>query len=96
MRAVHSAIEPLVTGRAKSDTVLVGPLGGRLYHSNFRTKVDWVNLVGRLGWPALHFHDLRATAIVLWIRAGVPLSTVRALRSRQPDDHGPLCPAGSE
>jgi integrase len=54
-------------------------LGGRLYHSNFRTKVRWPELVTELGWPGLRFHDLRATAIVLWIRAEVPLSTVRAL-----------------
>ena len=56
-----------------------GPLGGRLYHSNFRTKVRWPALVGELGWPGLRFHDLRATAIVLWIRAEVSLTTVRAL-----------------
>ena len=66
-------------GRRPAEPVLLGPLGGRLYHSNFRTKVRWSQLVGELGWPGLRFHDLRATAIVLWIRAGVPLTTVRAL-----------------
>ena len=39
----------------------------------------WPELVGLLGWPGLRFHDLRATAIVLWIRAEVPLTTVRML-----------------
>ncbi|WP_392508948.1 tyrosine-type recombinase/integrase [Naumannella halotolerans] len=78
-QTVRTVLEPLLLDRSKSAPVLVGPLSGRLYHSNFRTKVQWSALVSRLGWPDLFFHDLRATAIVLWIRAGVPLSTVRAL-----------------
>jgi site-specific recombinase XerD len=69
----------MTTDRRPAEPVLLGPLGGRLYHSNFRMKVRWPALVGELGWPGLHFHDLRATAIVLWIRAEVPLTTVRAL-----------------
>ena len=69
----------MTSGRRPAEPVLLGPLGGRLYHSNFRTKVRWPELVGRLGWPGLRFHDLRATAIVLWIRAEVPLTTVRML-----------------
>ena len=68
----------MISGRKPSELVL-GPLGGRLYHSNFRTKVRWPELVALLGWPGLRFHDLRATAIVLWIRAEVPLTTVRML-----------------
>ena len=74
-----SILARMTNGRRPVEPVLLGPLGGRLYHSNFRTKVHWRELVGELGWPGLRFHDLRATAIVLWIRAGVPLSTVRAL-----------------
>ena len=42
-------------------------------------RVRWPELVGLLGWPGLRFHDLRATAIVMWIRAEVPLTTVRML-----------------
>jgi integrase len=72
-------LDRLTRGRRPAEPVLLGPLGGRLYHSNFRTKVRWSALVGELGWPGLRFHDLRATAIVLWIRAEVPLTTVRAL-----------------
>ena len=33
------------------EAMLLGPLGGRLYHSNFRTKVRWPELGGLLGWP---------------------------------------------
>ena len=74
-----SILARMTNGRRPVEPVLLGPLGGRLYHSNFRTKVQWRGLVCGLGWPGLRFHDLWATAIVLWIRAEVPLTTVRAL-----------------
>jgi integrase len=38
----------ITEGRKPSEPVLLGPLGGRLYHSNFRTKVRWPELVERL------------------------------------------------
>lgn len=44
----------------------------RLNHSTFRNKVDWVWLVRHLKHPDLRFHDLRGSAIVEWLRAGVP------------------------
>ena len=60
----------------------VGPdvvLGG-LSPSTIRTyRSQSVPADRELGCPGRHFHDLRATAIVLWIRSEVPLSTVRAL-----------------
>src|SRR5215210_7948493 len=69
----------MTNGRRPAEPVLLGPLGGRRNNKNIRTKVRWPELVGELGWPRLRFHDLRATAIVLWIRAEVPLTTVRML-----------------
>jgi hypothetical protein len=48
-------------------------------------------LVGELGWPGLRFHDLRATAIVLWIGTEVPADNrSRARRTCQLDDHRPV------
>lgn len=79
MDAVRPTLEGLVRLRKPDAPLLMGPLGGRFYHSNFRTRIQWTKLVERLGWPGLHFHDLRATAIVTWIRSGVPLSTVRSM-----------------
>jgi integrase len=75
----------MTNGRRPGDLVRLGPLGGRLYHSNFRTKVRWPELVTELGWPGLHFHNLRATAIALWIQAEGPFTTVRA-----PAEHASL------
>ena len=80
---IVDAVEPIlvrwVPGRPRTAPLLVGPLGGRLNHANFRDSVDWVRLVQQLGWPGFRFHDLRATAIVLWIRAGIPLAVVREM-----------------
>src|SRR4051794_37426893 len=72
----------MTSGRRPAELVLLGPLGGRLYHSNFRTKVQWPELVKGLGWPGLRFHDLRATAIVLWIRHLGPAAQVNSYISR--------------
>lgn len=69
----------LTVGARSEDWLLQGEHGGRLHHGNFRNDVGWVELVRKCGFGAFRFHDLRATAIVLWIKAGVPLSTVRAM-----------------
>lgn len=66
-----------VPGRPRQALVLTGELGGRLYHTNFLDAVRWPKLMTELGLEGTHFHDLRATAIVNWIRSGLPLSTVR-------------------
>ena len=42
----------MTSGRRPAEAVLLGPLGGRLYHSNFRTKVRWPELVGDLAGRA--------------------------------------------
>ncbi len=65
--------------------------GGRLYHTNFLDAVRWPKLMTELGLEGTHFHDLRATAIVNWIRSGVAVvdgaGHGRALES---EHHKPL------
>ena len=39
----------MTSGRRSAELVLLGPLGGRLYHSNFRTKVRWPRAGQRVG-----------------------------------------------
>jgi hypothetical protein len=63
-----SILAGMTNGRGPVEPVLLGPQGGRLDHSSFRTKVHWRELVCDLGWPGLRSHDLRATPIVPWIR----------------------------
>lgn len=76
---LHPLLQRLTNGRQASGLVLIGPLGGRIHKGNFYNRTRWVDLVTRLGHPGFRFHDLRATAIVIWIRAQVPLSTVRMI-----------------
>ncbi|MGH8904511.1 MAG: hypothetical protein ACRDYA_23220 [Egibacteraceae bacterium] len=50
--------------------------GGPLRRSNFRHKV-WLPAVRALGFDGLRIHDLRHTAVALWIVAGANLLEVK-------------------
>ncbi|WP_275792881.1 tyrosine-type recombinase/integrase [Prescottella equi] len=65
----------LVGGRA--DCLWVGPRGGSLRHANVLARSGFKECVTEMGHPEFRWHDLRATAIVEWIRRGVPLTVVR-------------------
>ncbi len=81
--ALVPVLEPLVAA-PKSEWLFRGPSGtGRLHHNNFRYRVGWPALVDDLGFSGTHFHDLRASAIVLWIRAGISLATVRVMAGHE-------------
>ncbi|MEN2512842.1 tyrosine-type recombinase/integrase [Gordonia polyisoprenivorans] len=56
-----------------------GVKGGQLRHANVLSRSGFRDIVKELGHPNFHWHDLRATAIVTWIRAGIPLMEVREL-----------------
>ncbi|MFI8773864.1 tyrosine-type recombinase/integrase [Gordonia sp. NPDC062954] len=62
-----------------ADPLLRKPDGTRLTATSVvRNKaVNWNATLEQLGYPAFKVRDLRATAIVGWLRAGVPISTVR-------------------
>jgi integrase len=49
------------TGSDPGALVFTGLLGGVLRRSNFRRDSGWAGAVGKLGVPALRFHDLRHT-----------------------------------
>lgn len=72
-------LERLTAGRAANAPLLRGPRGRRINHSVVRNRLDWVRFVAGQGWPGFRFHDLRATAIVTWIHAGVENDGVRAM-----------------
>ena len=69
----------MISGRRPSEAVLLAPLGGRLYHSKFRTKVRWPSWPAYLAGRGCGSMNCWATAIMLWIRAEVPLTSVRML-----------------
>lgn len=49
--------------------VFTGSDGGPLRRSNYRNRV-WLPALKRTGLEGLRFHDLRHTAVALWVRAG--------------------------
>ena len=49
--------------------VFTAPLGGPLRVSSFRSRV-WRQATAQAGLPGLRLHDLRHTAVALWIAAG--------------------------
>lgn len=72
-------LERLTDGRRRNSPLLRGPKGRRINHSVVRNVLNWVRFVDDLGWPGFRFHDLRATAIVMWIRSGVENDVVREM-----------------
>ena len=63
--------------RHRSEFFFIGPKGGQLRHANVLSRSGFKAIVRELGHDDMVWHDLRATALVGWIRAGVSLSTVR-------------------
>ena len=58
--------------------VFRGARGGPLRRSNFRTATKWKNTCDRLGFPGLHFHDLRHTGNTLAAQTGTSLRDLMA------------------
>ena len=75
-RALQDELEPLLRDRPRSDQLFVTDRGW-LTHQAFMREVSWQDLVQNIGVPGFRFHDLRATAIVRWLRAGVSTAVVR-------------------
>ncbi|HLH75034.1 MAG TPA: site-specific integrase [Chloroflexota bacterium] len=55
---------------SEDDYVFVSPDGAPLHYSNWRRRV-WVPAVEKIGFPDLHFHDLRHVAATRLDEAGV-------------------------
>jgi integrase len=53
--------------------VFTGTKGGALRRSNFRTGTRWGQTCNALGFPGLHFHDLRHTGNTLAAQTGTSL-----------------------
>jgi integrase len=66
-----------VIGKRRSDYLFTGPRDGQIYPPNLRRDIQWERLIAEFDLGKFTFHDLRATAIVWAIKAGVPISTVR-------------------
>jgi integrase len=69
-RAVVDALaEHLAPGGQPADFVFTGPQGGPLRVAGFRYRM-WRPATKQAGLEGLRIHDLRHTAVALWIAAG--------------------------
>lgn len=76
-RALHDELTPLLDGRPRAEPLFQLETGRRLTHQRFIRDVQWHDTAREIGVPGFRFHDLRATAIVRWLRAGVSTAVVR-------------------
>lgn len=64
-------------GRPPAALVFPAPQGGHVRRSTFRPRY-WLPALSKAGLEGLRFHDLRHTAVALWIEAGAsPLEIAR-------------------
>lgn len=70
--AVREDLERHIVNRAPRDRVFTAPWGGLIASRNLRRDVHWAVIA-----PELRLYDLRHVAVSEWVRAGVPLATVR-------------------
>ena len=70
--AVRADLERHIENRPPRDRVFTAPGGGLIASRNLRRDVHWAKIA-----PELRLYDLRHVAVSEWVRAGVPLATVR-------------------
>lgn len=70
--AVRGDLEQHMSERSPRERVFKAPGGGLIASRNLRRDVHWSVIA-----PELRLYDLRHVAVSEWVRAGVPLATVR-------------------
>lgn len=58
--------------------MFTGPKGGALRRAHFNNLTKWVVMVGKLGVPGLHFHDLRHTGNLFAAQTGASTKDLMA------------------
>ncbi|MET8160392.1 site-specific integrase [Sphaerisporangium sp. NPDC005289] len=61
------------TGPEDDALIFTGSRGGILRRSNFRRAANWASATRKIGFPGLHFHDLRHTGNTLAAGSGASL-----------------------
>ena len=74
---VEALAEQLACPGSADDLVFVGPQGGTLRLAGFRHRI-WRPATRAAGLDGLRIHDLRHTAVALWIAAGANPKEVAA------------------
>ena len=70
--AVREDLEQHIADLSPRDRVFSAPGGGLIASRNMRRDMHWSVIA-----PELRLYDLRHVAVSEWVRAGVPLATVR-------------------
>jgi integrase len=99
-RSIVTGIEESIRTLGPDDFVFPAPEGGLLRASLFRTRI-WHPAVERAGLTPLRCHDLRHTAVALWIAAGASPKEVAARAGHSSvvtvlDRYGHLLPGSEE
>lgn len=76
-RVVVDALTPRLAGLAPEDLVFPAPQGGTVRASLFRRRT-WQPACAAAGLDGLRVHDLRHTAVALWIAAGASPKEIAA------------------
>jgi integrase len=74
---VEALVDLLARPGSANDLVFVGPQGGTLRLATFRHRI-WRPATRAAGLDGLRIHDLRHTAVALWIAAGANSKEVAA------------------
>jgi integrase len=75
--AALEALEPLVGGRHPDDLLFEAPRGGFLRLNSWRTRF-WRPATKAAGLDRLRVHDMRHTAVTLWLAAGIDPKAIAA------------------
>ena len=75
--AALEALWPLVVGRHPDDLIFEAPKGGYLRLNGWRTRF-WRPATKAAGLEGLRVHDMRHTAVSMWLRAGTDPKAVAA------------------
>jgi integrase len=78
---VEALAEHLARPGSADDLVFVGPQGGTLRLATFRHRI-WQPATRAAGLEGLRIHDLRHTAVALWIAAGANPKEIAARAGR--------------
>lgn len=73
--SVADELGELLAGKHRDDLVIEAPLGGYVRLASWRSRF-WRDAVAAIGRPAFRIHDMRHTAVSLWIAAGADAKKV--------------------
>ena len=99
-RSTIDVLEPVLASTGPDDLVFTSPLGSAIRAGSFRSRF-WIPATTRAGLSGLRMHDLRHTAVSLWIAHGATAKQVQVWAGHRSvatvfDRYGHLFPGNEE